>query len=118
MAFAGLSEAYLGDWKCHYGDMMEVFVIRKATDGRVSVTVHDMEVGQGGQDAGVQDVAASSLTFRLPNDAEEGYHLEYFINWANEGGAVMNFEDLDANDGAYNSEWGWVVPATEDFKAH
>merc|ERR1712032_1547570 len=107
----------VGEWKCWWSDMREVFVIEKTGDDRLTVTVHDERVGPRGRPGQVDDIGEGSVLVWRFQAAGRLFCTEYRIDWQ-ESPLRMTLQDKGADGAAYNSEWGWVVPATEDFQCH
>ena len=93
--------------------MRQVFVIEMGND-RLSVAVHDDAVGNYGRVADVTSRTDDPVLKFCLDDGNDGY-TEYTIDW-DEAPLRMRLLDVLLADGSVNnSEWGWVVPASEDF---
>ena len=92
--------------------MKEVFLIEKGSGDRLSVAVD----GRMAEVTSTIDEAV--LKFRFDDtDTDTDTCTEYTIDWE-ERPLRMTLQDVLGDGEINNSEWGWVVPATEDFKCH
>ena len=128
----------IGEWKCWWADMRQIFVITEVVDNnldsssevedkekgdqdRLKVVIHDYEIRPGG---GTEAIVTSSiedpiLKFRILKDESnrDGFYAEYTINWDEEP-VRMTLQDIDAEGESYNNEWGWVTEASGPFEPH
>ena len=124
-AEAGARTRMAGHWKCHWADVFEVFVIQN-DDERLAVTVYpasplvSVEVTLAEQRGEAMEVTSGIddpvLRFRRDVHYRCGY-TEYTIDWGSTP-VRMTLADVCEDGTVYNTEWGWVTPATEQFHGY